>query len=118
VIDHFTLTVKDAKRSTAFYEKVLAPLGYAPMMDFEGFVGFGDGKKPYFWVKQGKKSPPQHIAFAAKNRKAVDAFYKAALKAGAKDHGAPGLRAHYHPKYYGAFVMDLDGHPIEACCHK
>ncbi len=118
MIDHFTVTVRDAKKTSAFYAKVLKPLGYGLKMKWEKLYGFGDSRKPYFWIKEGKKvTTPQHIAFVAKDRKAVDAFYKAALKAGAKDDGAPGLRADYHPNYYGAFVIDPNGHPIEAVCH-
>ena len=119
MIDHLTMTVADAKKACAFYTRVLKPLGYRIKMKFENFYGFGDEVKPYFWIKQGRPvSRPQHIAFAAKTRKAVDAFYKAALAEGAKDAGAPGPRPHYHSRYYGAFVIDPNGHPIEACCHR
>jgi catechol 2,3-dioxygenase-like lactoylglutathione lyase family enzyme len=120
MIDHFTVTVRDIKASVAFYTAALKPLGYSMKMDFGDFVGFGDERKPYFWLKSGAgtaTSHPMHIAFAAKNRALVDAFHDAALKAGARDDGAPGVREHYHPHYYGAFVIDLDGHPIEAVCH-
>ena len=118
MIDHFTITVADIAASRKFYQTVLEPLGYGPQMEFEQFVGFGD-KKPYLWIKQGAPSTtPQHIAFKALNRAAVDAFHAAALAAGAKDDGSPGLREHYHPGYYGAFVIDpVNGHPIEAVCH-
>lgn len=118
MIDHFTLTVKSLAKSRAFYTEVLAPLGYGVALSFKGLIGFGDQVKPYFFLKQGKKpQAPMHIAFAAKRRRDVDAFHAAALRAGAKDDGAPGLRAEYHPNYYGAFVIDPDGHPIEAVCH-
>jgi catechol 2,3-dioxygenase-like lactoylglutathione lyase family enzyme len=120
MIDHFTLTVRDIKASVAFYTAALEPLGYGVKMDFGDFVGFGDARKPYFWLKSGANitpSQPMHIAFAAGNRALVDAFHVAALKAGAKDDGAPGIREQYHPHYYGAFVIDPDGHPIEAVCH-
>jgi catechol 2,3-dioxygenase-like lactoylglutathione lyase family enzyme len=118
VIDHVTVSVKDLKKTRAFYVKALAPLGYGPQLDFPGLAGFGDKLKPYLWFKQAKPvTPPQHLALVAKSRAAVDAFYKAALKAGAKDDGPPGVRAHYHPTYYGAFVIDPNGHPIEAVCH-
>ena len=118
MIDHFTLTVRDLQRSRAFYERALAPLGYKVRMSFEQYVGFGDSRKPYFWIKQGDvASSPMHIAFKAEDRRSVDAFHSAALAAGAQDDGAPGLRTHYHPDYYGSFVIDLDGHPIEAVCH-
>jgi len=117
MIDHLTLTVSDAQRSRSFYEKVLAPLGYSLLMSFEQYWGFGEGKKPTLWIKPGVAHAPMHLAFAARSRAAVDAFYAAALRLGAKDNGAPGLRADYHPNYYGAFVFDPDGHPIEAVCH-
>jgi len=121
MIDHFTLTVRDIKASVAFYTAALKPLGYAVKMDFGDFVGFGDERKPYFWLKSGAgvtPTQPMHIAFAAKNRALVDAFHDAALRAGGMDDGKPGLREQYHPNYYGAFVLDLDGHPIEAVCHQ
>ena len=118
MIDHFTLSVANHKKSRAFYVKVLKPLGYGPKREFPEVTGFGDARKPYFWIKQATPvTSPQHIAFQAKDRKAVDAFYKTALKAGAKDDGAPGVRKQYHPNYYGAFVIAPDGHPIEAVCH-
>lgn len=120
MIDHFTLTVRDIKASVAFYTAALKPLGYGVKMDFGDFVGFGDARKPYFWLKSGAgvtPSQPMHIAFAAANRNQVDAFHDAAIKAGAINDGHPGLREQYHPNYYGAFVIDLDGHPIEAVCH-
>jgi catechol 2,3-dioxygenase-like lactoylglutathione lyase family enzyme len=118
MIDHMTLTVRDAAVSRAFYEKVLAPLGYRVLMEFEGMFGFGD-EKPWLWMKQGDPpTAPQHIAFAARRRADVDAFHAAALAIGARDNGAPGLRADYHPTYYAAFVFDPDGHPIEAVNHR
>jgi catechol 2,3-dioxygenase-like lactoylglutathione lyase family enzyme len=118
MIDHFTLTVSDLARSKQFYSRALAALGYRVLMDFGKVVGFGDDRKPYFWLKEGAKATqPMHIAFQAKDRAAVDAFHTAALKAGARDDGKPGLRKEYHPSYYGAFVIELDGHPIEAVCH-
>jgi catechol 2,3-dioxygenase-like lactoylglutathione lyase family enzyme len=84
----------------------------------DGFVGYGDGKKAFFWL--GLRDAPQtgaHIAFIAADRATVDRFHAAALAAGGRDNGAPGLRPHYHPDYYGAFVLDPDGHNIEAVCH-
>ena len=117
MIDHLTLSVRDFALSRAFYLKVFEPLGYSVKREFPNICGFGD-RKPYFWIKQAPvPTTPQHIAFQAKDRPAVDAFYKAALAAGAKDDGAPGVRKEYHPHYYGAFVIDPDGHPIEAVCH-
>jgi catechol 2,3-dioxygenase-like lactoylglutathione lyase family enzyme len=118
MIDHLTLTVRDLARSKAFYVQALAPLGYSVRMDFGEYVGFGDLHKPYFWLKMGPNpQSPMHLAFVAKDRGAVDAFYQAALAAGATDDGAPGPRPRYHANYYGAFVLDPDGHPIEAVHH-
>ena len=115
MIDHTSLSVSDVPKSKAFFEKALAPLGYKAMMDFGEAVGLGD-TKPDFWI--GKGTPVKlHIAFAAPNRKAVKAFYDAAIAAGGRDNGAPGLRPQYHPNYYGAFVYDPDGNNIEAVCH-
>jgi catechol 2,3-dioxygenase-like lactoylglutathione lyase family enzyme len=126
-IDHITLTVSDYQRAKAFYEKVLAPLGIKPIMDFGQACGFGRDKMPDFWIGTGPASfqtaehlrtiTPTHVAFAARSRAEVQAFHRVALEAGAKDFGAPGVRAHYHPNYYGAFVLDLDGHDIEAVFH-
>ena len=120
MIDHLTLRVADYARSKRFYEAALLPLGYAKIMEVEGFCGLGVGGKPDFWLARSEEGPrpPVHIAFAAKSRKDVDRFYQAALEAGAKDNGKPGLRKEYHPNYYGAFVLDPDGHNIEACCIK
>ena len=85
----------------------------------DAFAGFGDEHKPYFWIGTGNALTGRlHVAFIAKDRAAVDAFYRAAIAAGGKDHGAPGLRPHYHPNYYGAFVLDPDGHNVEAVCHR
>ena len=117
MIDHLTVKVRDVGRSKAFYAKALAPLGYEVVMEFGGGVGMGADKKPDLWLAGGKQEP-LHLAFAAKDRKSVDAFYAAAIAAGGKDNGKPGLRKDYHPNYYGAFVIDPDGHNIEAVCHK
>ncbi|HEV3190619.1 MAG TPA: VOC family protein [Polyangiaceae bacterium] len=125
MIDHTGLDVSDAARSRRFYEEALAPLGYKVLMEvpieFTGgavVLGLGVPPKPDFWLHQGSPQKPRlHVAFRADNRALVDAFYRAALAAGGKDNGAPGLRAHYHKDYYGAFVLDPDGHNIEACCH-
>ncbi len=118
MIDHLTVSVTDFAASKEFYARVLAPLGYSVKREFPNICAFGD-TRPYYWMKQAETgTTPQHIAFVAKNRAAVDAFHRAALAAGAKDDGSPGLREHYHPNYYAAFVIDpLNGHPIEAVCH-
>lgn len=125
MLDHITIRVADIAASRAFYDRALAPLGVKVVMDVsaeetgaEPYLGYGEGWKPYFWVAQEKPvSGPLHIAFAAKDRASVDAFYAAAMAAGAADNGPPGLRADYHPNYYGAFVIDPDGHNLEAVCH-
>ena len=126
MLDHLGFTVADYPRSRAFYERALAPLGYGVVMEvtrtmsggYEG-CGFGPPGKPAFWVGvgTGEAGRGMHIAFAAKTRAEVDAFHAAALAAGGVDNGAPGLRPHYHPHYYGAFVFDPDGHNVEAVCH-
>ena len=126
-LDHVTLTVSDYARSKAFYEKALAPLGIKVIMDFGQACGFGRDGKPDFWIGTGPSSfqkpeqlrviTPTHIAFSAKDRAEVEAFHAAAMAAGGKDFGKPGVRAHYHPNYYGAFVLDPDGHDIEAVFH-
>jgi len=119
MIDHTGLQVADLTRAKSFYRTALAPLGYTLLREFGDMAaGFGVAPKPDFWLAAGTPNSPRiHIAFRAENRAMVDAFYKAALAAGGKDNGAPGARAHYHPAYYGAFVLDPDGHNIEAVCH-
>ena len=119
MIDHTGVTVSDVGKSKTFYSAALGPLGYGIIMEFEGVgVGFGVPPKPDFWIGQGKPNvPPIHVAFRADSRTQVDAFYKAAMAAGGRDNGAPGPRPHYHANYYGAFVLDPDGHNIEAVCH-
>lgn len=125
MFDHIGFAVSDFARSRAFYERVLAPLGFAAVMDvtkeqsggYEG-TGFGPPGRPQFWIGTGDDHEGHvHVAFAAESRAAVDAFHAAALAAGGTDNGAPGLRLHYHPNYYGAFVLDPDGHNVEAVCH-
>jgi catechol 2,3-dioxygenase-like lactoylglutathione lyase family enzyme len=126
VLDHLGFTVTDYRRSRAFYERALAHLGYGPVMEvskemsggYEG-CGFGPPGKPALWVGVGTGEPGKgmHIALVAKSRADVDAFYAAAIAAGGHDNGPPGLRPHDHANYYGAFVIDPDGHNIEAVCH-
>jgi len=118
MIDHAVVRVKDFKRSRRFYESALQPLGYRVLKEFPGFVGLGAGDKTDLWIGQDDAiTKGVHLAFASRDRKSVDAFYAAALKAGGKDHGAPGIRKNYHPAYYGAFVLDPEGNNIEAVCH-
>ena len=120
MLDHLGLNVSDLARSKAFYEAALAPLGISVQLEFEDFaVGFGAGGKPFFWI--GRRDPVSsgtHVALTAGDRATVDAFHAAALAAGGTDNGAPGLRPHYHEHYWGAFVIDPDGHNIEAVCHE
>lgn len=118
MFDHIGIVVADLAASKAFYAAALAPLGFGVAMEFESHVGMGPPGRPQFWFGPGAKpSSPLHLAFAAPSRAAVDAFYAAALKAGARDNGPPGLRPHYHSHYYGAFVIDPNGHNTEAVCH-
>jgi len=119
MIDHIILRVRDYKTSRDFYDAVLATLGYQRLMEFEGTqAGYGADGKPYFWIGEDANPHPRtHIAFAAADRAAVDAFHQTALNFGAKSDGAPGVRENYHPSYYAAFVFDPDGHNIEAVCH-
>ena len=120
MIDHTGFKVADLRKSRSFYEQALAPLGYAMLLEIPGGagLGFGEPPKPDFWLIQGEPNTPRlHVAFRANDRATVDAFYRAALAAGGRDNGGPGVRPHYHPNYYGAFVIDLDGHNIEAVCH-
>jgi len=124
MIDHMGFPVSDYARAKAFYEKALAPLGYVLVMEVsqsendQKAAGFGVGGKPDLWIGgEGGLNRLIHVAIAAKDRAAVDTFYHAALAAGGSDNGAPGLRPHYHPNYYAAFVFDPDGHNVEAVCH-
>jgi catechol 2,3-dioxygenase-like lactoylglutathione lyase family enzyme len=126
VLDHTGLTVSDLARSVLFYRAALAPLGYAVLAEFPASLtggsdvaGFGVPPKADFWVAQGSPNrPPVHVAFRTLSRAAVDAFHAAAIGAGGRDNGAPGPRPHYHEHYYGAFVLDPDGHNIEVVCHE
>lgn len=126
MLDHVGFPVADFSHSKDFYLKALAPLGIAIVMEVTAeetgagaHAGFGDGGKPYFWIGSGGRlSGRLHVCFAAPDRASVDAFYAAAMAAGGTDNGPPGLRLHYHPTYYGAFVLDPDGHNIEAVCHR
>jgi catechol 2,3-dioxygenase-like lactoylglutathione lyase family enzyme len=131
MIDHMTMRVSDYEKSKAFYLAALAPLAYSLMveMDHDGakIAGFGwirsdGGKKVDWWIVGTAAvdlaiSGPTHLALLANDRAEVAGFYEAAMAAGGKDNGAPGLRPHYHADYYGAFVLDPDGNNIEAVCH-
>jgi catechol 2,3-dioxygenase-like lactoylglutathione lyase family enzyme len=121
MFDHIGLRVSNFAQSKAFYEKALAPLESKPLFGEDGaYFGFGKDR-PRFWISQSDEERPAsrglHVAFACSTRALVDAFYAAALAAGGKDNGKPGLRPEYHEHYYGAFVLDPDGNNIEAVCH-
>lgn len=126
MIDHTGVIVSDFERSKAFYRAALAAIGYQLLAQFPAAVtghadvaGFGENGKTDFWITRGEPNRPAvHIAFRVASRQMVDAFHRAALAAGGRDNGAPGVRTHYHPHYYGAFVLDPDGHNIEAVCHE
>ncbi|MBP2560689.1 catechol 2,3-dioxygenase-like lactoylglutathione lyase family enzyme [Neorhizobium galegae] len=125
MIDHMGIKVADFDRAKAFYDAAFAPLGasllYMVPAEYTGGVkvgGYGR-ERPIYWLHEDKPVPghSQHVAFTAHSRAEVDAFYEAAIAAGGRDNGPPGLRTHYHPNYYGAFVFDPDGNNIEAVCH-
>ena len=119
MLDHISLSVSDAAKSRAFYAKALAPLGYKLVSEYEGGFGIGAEGGATLWVSQGPAQRPiAHLAFRAEDRKTVDAFHKAALAAGGKDNGRPGLRENYSPTYYAAFVLDPDGNNVETVCHE
>ncbi|MGH8029655.1 MAG: VOC family protein [Arenimonas sp.] len=126
MLDHIGIAIADFERSKAFYLRALAPLGYGLVMEVtpemtggsDAHAGFGLERRPQFWIGTGEPVRGKlHVCFMANTREQVRAFHVAALAAGASNNGAPGLRAHYHAHYYGAFVLDPDGHNIEAACH-
>ena len=117
-IDHIGIAVSNYEASKTFYAKVLAPLGMTLIVEVQGWAGFGRNEKADFWFGPDETiQSPMHIAFAADSRAKVDQFYDAAIAAGAIDNGKPGVRDIYHSNYYAAFVIDPDGHNIEAVCH-
>ncbi len=119
-IDHIGITVSDYRRSRDFYSKSLAPLGIVRIVEIDGWAGFGSGGIASFWFGEDDTADdigPVHIAFTARDEEHVRAFYFAAMDAGGGDNGKPGLRELYHPGYYGAFVLDPDGHNVEAVFH-
>jgi catechol 2,3-dioxygenase-like lactoylglutathione lyase family enzyme len=126
MIDHTGVAVSDYSKSLAFYTMALDAIGIVKIVEIPASVtghtdvaGFGPPGKPEFWISRGTPNqPPIHIAFRVDSRAAVNVFYQAAIAAGGRDNGAPGIREHYHPDYYGAFVLDPDGHNIEAVCHQ
>ena len=118
IIDHIGLAISDYAESKQFFTQALGPLGIVLVAEVQGWAGFGKDGKPEFWFGEGGETrAPMHIAFVAETRSLVDQFYAAAMAAGGTDNGAPGVREIYHPNYYGAFVLDSNGHNIEAVCH-
>lgn len=126
MIDHIGVAVADMDRAKAFYISALRPIGVGVLMEVsaeetgaEAHAGFGANGKAFFWIGTGLRSKGgTHVAFAVGTRAEVDAFYRAAIAAGGRDNGAPGLRPYYHEHYYGAFVFDPDGNNLEAVCHR
>jgi catechol 2,3-dioxygenase-like lactoylglutathione lyase family enzyme len=117
MIDHIGLRSRDVTALVEFYEAALAPLGWTKLAEYEGGAGFGE-KTPVLWIGKGNPPSAMHLALAGATRNAVNAFYTAALAAGAKDNGMPGLRPEYDANYYAAFVLDPDGNNLEAVCHQ
>jgi catechol 2,3-dioxygenase-like lactoylglutathione lyase family enzyme len=126
MLDHIGIAVADVRRSKAFYDAALSPIGIMLIAEIPGTVtksggdvcGYGRHGKPFFWFGDHEQvGKGFHVAFAVESRDQVKAFYEAAIAAGGTDNGGPGLRPHYHPNYFGAFVLDPDGHNIEAVCH-
>jgi catechol 2,3-dioxygenase-like lactoylglutathione lyase family enzyme len=118
MLDHAAVNVSDFDAAKSFYSNALQPLGYAVALDIEGFAGFADSHGFSFGVFRRDPVGGAHVAFASDDHATVDAFYEAAMAAGGKDNGPPGIRAHYHENYYGAFVHDADGNNIEVVCQK
>jgi catechol 2,3-dioxygenase-like lactoylglutathione lyase family enzyme len=118
MLDHVTANVTDFEAAKQFYSAALEPLGYSLKAEFPGAAGFGAGEgMADFWIGSNEERGATHVAISAPDRGAVDAFYEAAMGAGGKDNGAPGIRAHYHENFYAAYVHDADGNNIEAVCH-
>ena len=125
MIDHLGINVADFDASKAFYDKAMAPLGASLLhmvpSEYTGGakVGGYGRDRPVFWLSDqaAEQKSTQHVAFTARSRAEVDAFHAAALAAGGKDNGGPGLRPHYHPDYYVGYVFDPDGNNVEAVCH-
>jgi catechol 2,3-dioxygenase-like lactoylglutathione lyase family enzyme len=126
MLDHIGLAVSSLSRSKQFFAASLSPLSITLLFELtaeqtgqHAHAGFGRNDKPFFWIGDGRQpTGTAHVAFTAQSRSEVTAFYEAALRAGGRDNGAPGLRPYYHPNYFGAFVLDPDGNNIEAVCHK
>ena len=118
MIDHVALHVRDFGASKSFYDRVLPAIGYEPILTYEQAAGYGNRGRPYFWIVGSEPAGgPTHVAFQCEERKSVEFFHAAAVAAGGTDNGGPGLREHYHPTYYAAYVLDPDGNNVEAVCH-
>lgn len=124
MLDHIGYAVTNLDRSKTFYSAALAPLSITIVQEVtaqqtgkNAHVGYGTNGKPFFWIGTGASTGSVHVAFTAASRAHVDAFYEAAVAVGGRDNGPPGVRAHYHPHYYGAFVLDPDGNNVEVVCH-
>jgi catechol 2,3-dioxygenase-like lactoylglutathione lyase family enzyme len=126
MLDHTGFAVTDLGRSKDFYIRALAPLSIELLAEVTAeqtgggaHAGFGADGKPFFWIGDGGRAAGTvHVAFTAQSRADVDAFYSAGMEAGGRDNGGPGLRRHYHPSYYSAYILDPDGNNIEAVCHR
>ncbi|MGF1490706.1 MAG: VOC family protein [Prochloraceae cyanobacterium] len=119
IIDHVGISVSNYDRAKEFYQTVLATLGYDLIQEIKGWTGFGKDNIPQFWIGGCDRiNNSTHVAFVAENKEQIEKFYHAAIDAGAKDNGKPKIRQEYHYHYYGAFVIDADGHHIGAVCHK
>jgi catechol 2,3-dioxygenase-like lactoylglutathione lyase family enzyme len=118
MIDHTAVNVTDLGAAKAFYTTALEPLGYSLAFEAGEFLGFGDAHGMDLGVVRRDPAGGAHVAFKCDDHATVDAFHAAAVAAGGSDNGQPGIRAHYHEHYYGAFVLDADGNNIEAVCQK
>lgn len=116
MLDHAAVNVSDFETGKEFYSKTLGALGYSLAMEVESFAGFADEHGFSFGMFGRDPAGGAHVAFKCDDHASVDRFYEAAMAAGGKDNGPPGIRAHYHENYYSAFVHDADGNNIEAVC--
>jgi catechol 2,3-dioxygenase-like lactoylglutathione lyase family enzyme len=118
MIDHTAVNISDKESAKSFYTQALEPLGYTLAFEMGEFMGFADANGMDLGVVRRDPAGGAHVAFKCDDHASVDAFYAAAMAAGGRDNGAPGIREHYHEHYYGAFVLDADGNNIEAVCQK
>ena len=118
IVDHVGIAVSDYEKSKNFYLTILTPFGIEPITEHEGWIGFGKNSKPEFWLGPGKVTKYyMHVAFVADTKEIVDAFYRMAIEEGATCSGKPKIRTDYYTGYYGAFIIDYDGHHIGAVVH-